>query len=127
MQLLIVDDSDLLRKSLAKLTEPYFGKTGLYQAEGVEQAYKLLLERAYDAVVIDIQLPDGSGFDILDFLRRNEINKPVKIVLTNYPNDKFKAKSKELGADYFLDKSSEFGKIIDICKEITEKSGAEIR
>lgn len=118
MRLLIIDDSEILRKSITKLLEPYFGKGNIYKVDSVGNGFKCLLERCYDVIVIDIQLPDGSGFDILEFIKRNNISAGLKIVLTNYPNEKFNNKSSELGADYFFDKSTEFNRIIDVCKEL---------
>ncbi len=126
MKLLIIDDSELLIKSITKLTEPLFGKDNVYYACSVGSACNQLLDNSIDVVVIDIQLPDGSGFDILEFIKNNNIHIRLKIVLTNFPNNKFRIKSRDLGADYFLDKSSEFNKIIEVCKHLKFTAGQNI-
>ncbi|TQV85169.1 response regulator [Exilibacterium tricleocarpae] len=55
----------------------------------------------YDLMILDIGLPDGSGFDVLDSLRRTDGNMPV-LILTAYDETSDKVKGLDLGADDYL-------------------------
>ncbi len=62
-------------------------------------------------------MPDGNGIDILKQIKRE---KPfiVAIMLTNYTESEYKTICMKEGADYFLDKSIEFNKVLDICNNL---------
>lgn len=60
-------------------------------------------ELKYDLILLDIQLPNYDGLDILKWLRNNNINIPV-IVQTAYAYPEYEIKSKELGSDGFITK-----------------------
>lgn len=77
MRLLVVEDYAVLRGGLTV----GLGLHG-FTAEAVEtcaDALSALASTTFDAVVLDIMLPDGSGFDVLRELRRR--NDPVPVLL----------------------------------------------
>lgn len=77
MRLLVVEDDAVLRSGLTV----GLGLHG-FTAEGVEtcaEARAALATTTFDAVVLDIMLPDGSGFDVLRELRGR--NDPVPVLL----------------------------------------------
>jgi DNA-binding NarL/FixJ family response regulator len=58
---------------------------------------------APQAVVLDISLPDGSGVDVLKFIRQHNLKLSV-VVLTSNPYDALRTKCQSLGAAVVLDK-----------------------
>ena len=63
-----------------------------------------------DILVLDIRMPGENGLDILENIKKS--NKHIKVlIVTNYPNDQYKNIALKYGADYFLNKSTEFEKI----------------
>lgn len=77
MRLLVVEDDAVLRSGLTV----GLGLHG-FTAESVEtcaDAIAALSATTFDAVVLDIMLPDGSGFDVLRALRTR--NDPVPVLL----------------------------------------------
>jgi DNA-binding NarL/FixJ family response regulator len=58
-------------------------------------------------------MPGGSGIDVLENIKQND-STLVVIVLTNYPNPVFRQKCLQAGADFFLDKSTEFDQIPEL-------------
>jgi DNA-binding NarL/FixJ family response regulator len=56
-----------------------------------------------EAVLLDISLPDGSGVEVLKFIRLNDLNLSV-VVLTSNPYDALRTKCQSLGAAAVLDK-----------------------
>ena len=56
-----------------------------------------------EAVVLDISLPDGSGVEVLQFIRQHDLKLSV-VVLTSNPYDPLRNKCQSLGAAAVLDK-----------------------
>lgn len=73
------------------------------------EARKFILNNnpAPDFILLDINLPDGTGIDVLNFIKE-EGKKTNVIVITNHSNNYYRELCIELGAEHFLDKSSEF-------------------
>ena len=67
----------------------------------VKEARLKLLSSSYDIMFLDLNLTDGSGFDVMQY--RNKLNLNAKIiVISAYDSEANKAK--QAGADYFLAK-----------------------
>lgn len=66
MKIMIVDDSRLARKELAVLLKEHSSHEVVAEAENVVSALALVNEHQPDLLLLDIHLPDGSGFDLLD-------------------------------------------------------------
>jgi len=63
-----------------------------------------------DVVILDVRMPGGSGIDVLQTIKQDRTG-PMVIILTNYPYPGYRQKCLEAGADFFLDKSTEFDQI----------------
>lgn len=101
MRLLIVEDDAVLRSGLTV----GLGLHG-FTAEAVEtcaDALAALSTTQFDAVVLDLMLPDGSGFDVLRELRgRNDVT-PV-LLLTARDTVRDRIHGLDSGADDYLGK-----------------------
>ena len=63
---ILVDDEPRARDTLKKIIENYFHEVHILgEAAGVNEAYELINKLKPDAVFLDIEMPDGSGFDLL--------------------------------------------------------------
>ena len=71
-----------------------------------------------DAIILDLRLPDGSGIEILQHVKR-EAGGPVVIILTAHPSPPTREKCLALGADYFFDKSLEFEQVAHVLTRLT--------
>jgi len=105
MKLLIVDDSELLQARLKKAIVDANESICISQAFNCLEASELFLSFAPDMLILDIALPDGSGIDLLTKFKK-EKPTAIEIILTNYPTAEFNKRCKQLGADYFFDKSN---------------------
>jgi two-component system LytT family response regulator len=82
MKALIVDDIPQARKTLRKDLETYCPEIEIVaEANGVVEAVKFLNKHKVDLVFLDIQMEDGSGFDVLDMLP--EINFHIIFITAN--------------------------------------------
>ena len=73
-----------------------------------------------DVIILDIRLPGENGIKILEKIK-NSKSETIVIMLTNFPYPNYKVKCMALGADYFLDKSTEFELVEKILEEIVKK------
>ena len=69
-----------------------------------------------DFVVLDIKLKKRSGVDILKSIKTTSPGTIVAM-LTNYYDQYYLNRCKELGADYFFDKSMDFEKLADLISD----------
>ena len=114
MRVLVVDDSNLIRSRLIRIFSAE-GNVDVIGSTGDEDL-DLLESFNPDLVVLDIKLNNRSGVDIL---RSIKTTKPGTIVamLTNYYDQYYFNRCKELGADYFFDKSMDFEKLADLIND----------
>ncbi len=89
------------------------------QAENFHEAIGLFNELKPDVAIVDIQMPGGSGIDILKHIK-NDKSPTIVIILTNYPYPQFRQRCLEEKADFFFDKSIEFIKVVDVCRGLAQ-------
>jgi two-component system, NarL family, response regulator DevR len=117
LNIFIVDDASSIRKSLRGMLGKLNNINIFGEADTVESAKNFLHKNKPDLTLLDLNLPDGNGYDVLSFIKNGEHSHTV-IVLTNYSAEQYKIKAIENGADYFFDKSTEFEKIIDVINSL---------
>lgn len=102
-KILIADDSVSMRQSVRQILE----RVGyqLYEAHDGMEALEQILEQSPDVLLLDIEMPNLNGFDLLTILRASPLLAEVKtILLTSRSSDKHKQRALELGARNFLTK-----------------------
>ena len=120
MKLLIADDSAFLRQRLSHLITGLTGIENIIYAEDVPAAIETIIKEKPDVVVLDIQMPGGSGMDVLKKVQKED-QKPVFIVFTNYPYPRFRKSCLAAGADFFLDKSFDHNELLGVLKKLKEE------
>ncbi|MGA8007788.1 MAG: response regulator transcription factor [Thiomonas sp.] len=109
MQLMVVDDSALVRERLANLLCGIAGVESVLQADSGQRALDLLQADTTCAVrfiVLDIEMPGESGLQLLQRIKASRAD--VRIAMfTQHANSQHRARSIGGGADYFFDKSSD--------------------
>lgn len=101
VRVLLVEDEVRLATAIADgLTAEGFVVDAVHSGtEGLRRA----LDRPYAAIVLDILLPDLSGFDICAALRARRVWVPI-LMLTAKDGERDEARALDLGADDFLSK-----------------------
>jgi DNA-binding NarL/FixJ family response regulator len=108
----LVEDSSLLRERLQAMLAAIPGLRAVGHASGAKEAIGAILAARPDAVVLDIHLAEGNGFDVLRGLRAAAF-APAIYVLTNYPLEGYRQTAQRLGARGFFDKSNEIDQLRD--------------
>ena len=112
MKIFLVEDSSLLRARLEASLSAIPGMQTVGHASGAKEAVQAILAARPDAVVLDIHLAEGNGFDVLRALRAAAF-APAIYVLTNYPLDAYRKTAERLGARGFFDKSNDIDRLRD--------------
>lgn len=102
---LIADDHALVRAGIRALVEKIKGVTVIAEAGKGNEAVELINELKPDLVLLDITMPDGSGFDVLHHLTKNFPVSRV-IVLTVHEAGEYAIRALREGAAGFLPKSA---------------------
>lgn len=113
LMVFLVEDSAAIRARLAATVRAIAGAELVGEAGTVGAAIDGIRATHPGAVILDLQLEDGSGLDVLKAVRPAASELHVA-VLTNYATDQHRRACMEAGAEYFLDKSSDFARIREI-------------
>jgi DNA-binding NarL/FixJ family response regulator len=119
MKVFIADDSSAVAERLADLLEDVPGAQLVGRAGDVSEVLRCIQQANPDAVILDLQMPGGSGLDVLRVIRRDNPGLYV-LICTNYPYPQYRQECLSAGANFFLDKSTEFAKIPAILRKLIE-------
>jgi DNA-binding NarL/FixJ family response regulator len=117
MRVLIADDSELIVQRLTAMLAHVRGVEIVDQVGTVEETRQAMRRFRPDAVILDMQMPGGSGIDVLESMKKERLVSTV-IVLTNHPYAPYRKKCLQIGAKFFLDKSNEFEKVGEVLQEL---------
>ena len=102
---LIADDHALVRAGIRALVEKIEGVTVVAEAGTGSEALKFIEELRPDLVLLDITMPEGSGFDVLQHVSKSNAEIRV-IVLTVHEAGEYAIRALREGAAGFLPKSA---------------------
>lgn len=125
MNVLLVDDDYFVVTALeSKIDWQALSIEQIYTAYNVSQAKEILQQHAVDILICDIEMPQGSGLELLAWIRE-ERYRVQAIFLTNYADFNYAQKAIELQSfDYFL-KPIEFDKLALIIRKAANKASEE--
>jgi DNA-binding NarL/FixJ family response regulator len=126
MKVIIADDSKILRERIIRVLLTIPGVEIVAEAEDSHEAIKNIEELKPDVLILDIRMPSGNGLEVLKDIQQKKLSI-VKILLTNYPLDQYKIKCKELGADYFFDKATEFEEVRQVVWDLVNNKKEEVK
>lgn len=82
MRLLIAEDQSMLRDAMATLLLMEDSIDEVLQAKNGKEAMDILTSSSVDVAILDIEMPEATGLDVLEFIRNKSINCKVIIVTT---------------------------------------------
>jgi len=117
-----VEDSSVVRERLASLLAESKGIEVVGQAARAAEAIEAFQQLRPQVVILDLQLAEGTGFDVLKNLKQQR-PAPLILVLTNYAYPQYRQKCLELGADFFFDKATEFDQVLKVVRQLLPAEG----
>jgi CheY-like chemotaxis protein len=115
--ILIVDDSLIIAERLQAMLRGLNNIGAVESAGDYPLAVQCLQQTPFDIVSLDINLPGKSGIELLRHIKA-AYAQIVVIMLTNQSSDYYRTICKRLGADYFMDKSTEFDNVPSIISSL---------
>jgi len=119
MKALIIDDERLARKELTSLLKEHKEIEVIGEAANIDDAQELIEEKNPDLLFLDIQMPGGTGFDLLEKLDA----VPKVIFITAY--DEFALKAFEVNALDYLLKPVQPDRLADSLKKVVSSAAEE--
>lgn len=105
MRVLIADDHALVRAGIRVLVEKIEGMIVVGEAGKGSEALELVRDLRPDLILLDITMPDGSGFEVLEHVMKRYPEIKV-IVLTVHEAGEYAIRALREGAAGFLPKSA---------------------
>jgi two-component system cell cycle response regulator CtrA len=123
MRLLVIEDDPTVAESIELMvrSEGMEAQTTDLGQDGLDLGSVFL----YDLILLDLNLPDMSGFDVLRSLRFGKIKTPV-LILSGLNGTEHKVKGLGLGADDYLTKPFQSDELIARIRAILRRSGDQV-
>jgi len=122
LRVFLVEDSAVIRERLTETISSLDHVEVVGHAETEADAIASLQAAACDAVVLDLQLREGHGFNVLKALRSASARRRlIVLVLSNYATPQYRGRSMEIGADYFFDKSRDYDRLCEVLEELVAR------
>jgi DNA-binding response OmpR family regulator len=117
LALLVEDDP-----SLRKLVRGYLELIRFSVAEAADggKAMSALKEQKFDLVVLDLMLPESSGYDVLEFIRKEGKTEAPVVMMSARSLPEDRAHAEELGARLYLIKPFTRAEFTRAVRAVTE-------
>jgi len=115
MKMLLVEDSTLLREVLFETINNLDKVSVKGTADTQARAMQLLDQTQYDILLLDIELAQGNGFEVIRHIQKDSypFSQPILMMLTNHAHPHYRSLANSLGVHYFFDKSMDFDLAIE--------------
>ncbi len=120
LSVFLVDDSQVIQDHINLLLSELEGIEIVGRSGTVESAVDAILAEEPDVVLLDLHLRGENGLEVLHEIRSKKI-ETIVIVFTNYPYPSYRKACFKAGADFFFDKSLEFGQAIRIISDLRRR------
>lgn len=117
MKVLVAEDSSLLRAQIIRMFSDLDEIEVVGEPRDAVETCRAIPELKPDVVILDILMRGGNGIGVLKKIMGADYF-PVVIVLTDSSSPPYRTRSTEAGAEFFLDKSTEFGKVREIMQSL---------
>ena len=122
-KILIVEDEPDMRLGLKDNLE--FDGYEVDSAENGKDGYEKIIKNNYDLVLMDVMMPEMSGFEVCKQIRKEGINVPV-ILLTAKGEEIDKVRGLEIGADDYITKPFSLRELLARVKAVLRRAPEHI-
>ena len=114
LRILVVEDHADTLQVLARLLDHFGHKISV--ADTAHSALQFLQSKAFDVILSDIVLPDGSGYDIVSQAKQKQAVKAV--ALSGLDREEDIRRGKEAGFDFHLSKPVDFHELRTVLNQV---------
>jgi len=122
LKVFLVEDSISVRDRLIELLADPGNVEIVGFAESQDASLAKMRNGSVDVAIVDLNLKGGSGFGVIEAMRsQNPKAPPTIVVLTNYAFPEYEIACRQRGADFFFDKSTQFGAVKQLLSVLRER------
>lgn len=120
--ILVVEDDLFLRDGLSEMLhkEGYSVKS----ADNCLTAKEELKKEQFNLIILDVMLPDGSGFDLCSYIRESDANTPI-LFLTACDDEIQIVRGLDLGADDYVTKPFKLLELLSRVRALLRRNGSK--
>lgn len=123
-EVLVVDDSKVMRDMVVACLRPYPGLNFTHASSGLEAIERLSLS-PYDLLVLDLNMPDIGGIEVVEFVRGQDHLRALPIIIvTTRGDDASRARALTAGANRFMTKPFKPDDILSEARGLLEEKPA---
>jgi two-component system, chemotaxis family, chemotaxis protein CheY len=116
--ILVVDDSKVMRDMIIACLRAEPGLGFVHAASGLEAIEKLSL-KPFDLVVLDLNMPDIGGIEVVEFIRgQDQLRRLPVVIVTTRGDDDSQARALGAGANRFMAKPFTPEAILGVVREL---------
>lgn len=125
MEILVVDDSKVMREMIVACLRGEPDLSFTHAASGLEAIERLSLG-GFDLVFLDLNMPDIGGYEVLEFVRSQDTMRDIPIVVvTTRGDDGSRERALGAGASRFMTKPFEPAQIVgELRSLLSERASA---
>lgn len=120
VRVLVADDSALVRERLIALLSDLEGIEIVGQACTPGETLGSVQKSEPDVVVLDLRMIDRHGLEVVKEIKATTI-RPAIIVLSTFPYPQYRKKCEQMGADFFLDKTTDIHQVAELIDLLGEE------
>lgn len=118
-RILLVDDHTILRQAMRGMIDAEADMQVVGEASSGQAALKLIRQQEFDAMVLDISMPDKNGVDTLRDLKNIAPDLPV-LILSGYSADQYALNLMRLGCKGYLSKDADPDEIVRAIRTVSQ-------
>jgi DNA-binding NarL/FixJ family response regulator len=119
MNVLICDDHKIVRDGLRQILSQHENIRLINEAANGEEVLKMLENATYNLLLLDISLPDLSGLDVLQQVKKKWPKTNV-LMLSMHPQEQYAIRAIKYGASGYLTKDAAAEELMLAVKKIAE-------
>ena len=112
IRVMLVDDHEVVRRGIVTVIDAHSDLSVVGEASSVTEANRRLPAIRPEVLVVDLQLPDGTGIDVMKTARELNLEQ-LMLVLTSFDDDAALRESKAAGAAGLMLKSARSQEIVE--------------
>lgn len=112
IRVMLVDDHEVVRRGIVTVIDAHEALSVVGEASSVAEAQRRLPAVRPEVLVVDLQLPDGTGIDVMRTARELEPEQKM-LVLTSFDDDAALRESRAMGAAGLMLKSARSKEIVE--------------
>ncbi|MGT2755935.1 response regulator transcription factor [Streptococcus ovuberis] len=100
MKLLVAEDQSMLRDAMCQLLLMEEDVDEIFQASNGAEAIELLQKKTVDVAILDVEMPEKTGLDVLEWVRASQTIKVI--IVTTFKRPGYFERAIKLGVDAYV-------------------------